>query len=219
MDIKNGVMHSNEFGEIAEFTWHDLANHNHHISLDQIIIMPNHLHGIITIKGDDFIRCFVRTGSEPAPTNSHTRHGLSEIVRQFKTFSAKRINNKRKISGVSVWQRNYYERIIDAHVVLNKENKNQVVAIKLRVSGQTLNTENKSTNLRVAIDTSVDKLEKQLVKYKEKWQRKGTKPQQERLEVFEPPVEIEEPELIEGEGAVLTFEEEDQAEESPKTGS
>ena len=126
---------------------------------------------------------------------------------------------KKYIEGKVTELTNYYERIIDAHVVLNKENKNQVVAIKIRVSGQTLNTENKSTNLRVAIDASVDKLEKQLVKYKEKWQRKGAKAQQERLAVIEPPVEIEEPEPLEDQGAVLIFEEEDQAEESQKTGS
>lgn len=44
-------------------------------------------------------------GLEPAPT-------LSEIVRQFKTFSAKRINQRRNNPGCPVWQRNYYERVI-----------------------------------------------------------------------------------------------------------
>jgi putative transposase len=37
---------------------------------------------------------------------------LPEIVRQFKTFSAKRINAIRKSPGNPVWQRNYYEHII-----------------------------------------------------------------------------------------------------------
>jgi REP element-mobilizing transposase RayT len=45
-----------------------------------------------------------------APTGK--RYELSEIVRQFKTFSAKRINEKRKSTGTPVWQRNYYEHII-----------------------------------------------------------------------------------------------------------
>ncbi|HKZ43239.1 MAG TPA: transposase, partial [Candidatus Hodarchaeales archaeon] len=38
--------------------------------------------------------------------------GLSEIVRQLKTFSTRRINQMRNSPGVSVWQRNYYEHII-----------------------------------------------------------------------------------------------------------
>ena len=40
------------------------------------------------------------------------RHGLPEIVRAFKSFSAKRINRLRRTDGVPVWQRNYYEHII-----------------------------------------------------------------------------------------------------------
>ncbi len=37
---------------------------------------------------------------------------LSEIVRQFKTFSARKVNEFRKTQGVPFWQRNYYEHII-----------------------------------------------------------------------------------------------------------
>ena len=40
------------------------------------------------------------------------RHGLPEIVRAFKSFSARRINAIRKTPGTSVWQRSYYEHII-----------------------------------------------------------------------------------------------------------
>ena len=126
---------------------------------------------------------------------------------------------KQYIEGKVTELTNYYERIIDARVVLDREKKSQVVVIHLRVAGQTLITENKSTNLRVAIDAGIDKLEKQLVKYKQKWQRKGVK-QLENLSVgVEHPVDIDEPEPAEEQGAILTFEEEDQADLSQKTGS
>lgn len=49
--------------------------------------------------------------SQPAPTTTK-RHGLSEIVRQFKTFSARHINDLRGTPGIPLWQRNYYEHII-----------------------------------------------------------------------------------------------------------
>ena len=49
---------------------------------------------------------------EPAPTTATAQTPLSEIVRQLKTFSAKRINLLRKSTGEPVWQRNYYEHII-----------------------------------------------------------------------------------------------------------
>jgi putative transposase len=45
---------------------------------------------------------------KPAPT----MHGLSEIIRGFKTFSARRINVLRNTPGIPVWQRNYYEHVI-----------------------------------------------------------------------------------------------------------
>ena len=54
---------------------------------------------------------FVGAGPWPAPTESKNVP-LSEIVRQFKMFSAKRINEMRGTRGVPVWQRNYFDRII-----------------------------------------------------------------------------------------------------------
>jgi len=99
--IVDGKMQLNKFGEIVRYTWFDLPNHNTNVELDQFIIMPNHIHGIIIIT--------VGAGSEPAPTQ---KHGLFEIIRQFKTFSAKRINEIRNTPNLPVWQRNYYEHII-----------------------------------------------------------------------------------------------------------
>ncbi|MCP9469502.1 MAG: transposase [Nitrospira sp.] len=45
---------------------------------------------------------------------------MSEIIRQFKTFSARRINEHRGTPGASVWQRNYYEHIIRDEESLNR---------------------------------------------------------------------------------------------------
>jgi len=57
-----------------------------------------------------------RAGLEPAPTV----HGLSEIIRQFKTFSAKRINQSNNTPGIPVWQRNYYDHVIRDEKSLNE---------------------------------------------------------------------------------------------------
>lgn len=40
------------------------------------------------------------------------QHGLPEVVRAFKSFSARRINRLAGMEGTPFWQRNYYERII-----------------------------------------------------------------------------------------------------------
>ena len=66
----------------------------------------------------------------------------------------------------------YFDKLIDAHVTVDKENKSSDVRIDLRVPGATLVAHGKSSNMRVAIDSASDKLEKQLHKYKDKLQRK-----------------------------------------------
>jgi REP element-mobilizing transposase RayT len=48
--------------------------------------------------------------------------GLPEIMRQFKTFSAKRINTTRNMPGTPVWQRNYYE-----HVIRDEDDYNRII--------------------------------------------------------------------------------------------
>lgn len=126
-DIKNGKMVLDAFGELVEYTWYDLPNHNTNVDLDQFILMPNHVHGIIILNNvHDTVGAgsgIVGAGSEPAPTEHNNianpqintkpkPHGLPEIVRQFKIFSARRINQKRQMTGYPVWQRNYYEHII-----------------------------------------------------------------------------------------------------------
>ena len=118
-DIVSGEMQWNDAGRMVDLTWNDLPGHNDNIVLDSFIIMPNHIHGIITIVGAGSKPALAspdennRAGLEPAPTTGVINGtGLSEIVRQLKTFSTRRINQMRNSPGVSVWQRNYYEHII-----------------------------------------------------------------------------------------------------------
>ena len=112
-EIAEGKMLLNECGHIVEQVWHELPQHYANISLAEFVIMPNHIHGVIILTENISVRAgvgvgFVRAGFKPAPT----QHGLSEIIRGFKTFSARRINQYRNSIGVPVWQRNYYEHII-----------------------------------------------------------------------------------------------------------
>ena len=48
---------------------------------------------------------------------------MPEIVRAFKTFSARRINERRDTLGAPVWQRGYYERIVRNERELNRIRK------------------------------------------------------------------------------------------------
>ena len=45
---------------------------------------------------------------------------LSKIIGRFKMVTAKQINALRKTSGLTVWQRNYYEHVVRDEVSLNR---------------------------------------------------------------------------------------------------
>ena len=112
-EIVDGGMRLNEYGKIVQRAWFDLPKHYPHVQLGTFCIMPNHVHAVII-----FIET-VGAGLKPAPTVA--RHPLSEIVRAFKSFSARRINELRKTQGVPVWQRNYYE-----HIIRNSDEHNRI---------------------------------------------------------------------------------------------
>jgi REP element-mobilizing transposase RayT len=65
--------------------------------------MPNHVHGIIVIDNENV----VGNGLKPFPT-----HGLSEIIRGFKTFSSRKINEEIEIDNKFQWQKSFYDHII-----------------------------------------------------------------------------------------------------------
>lgn len=102
-DIANETMQFNIFGNIAQYHWQHLSQHHSNIIIDESIVMPNHLHGIIILESS--------TGSTKS---------ISEIIRGFKTFSVKAINKERGLRGVPVWQRNYYDRIIRNELELDR---------------------------------------------------------------------------------------------------
>jgi putative transposase len=108
--IINGKIEFNKLGKIIDMVLKDLPKHYPNCELDEYIIMPNHVHGIIRIINSS------REGFITLPvTNvktSKTNHGLPEIIRGFKTFSSKTINERIKPVPKFRWQKSYYDRII-----------------------------------------------------------------------------------------------------------
>lgn len=96
-------------GALVEQTWTDLPNHNPGLILGPFIVMPDHVHGILILER--------RAGPGPAPT------ALSELMRQFKAFSSRRVNQLRGTPGAPLWQRGYYE-----HVIRNPDDFDQTAA-------------------------------------------------------------------------------------------
>ena len=106
-EVVCGEMRLNSFGRTVMECWDDLVRHYPSVQLDEFVVMPNHVHGIILLKED----LEISVGPGSASVRSE-RHGLPEIVRAFKSFAARRINELSATPGARVWQRNYYEHIV-----------------------------------------------------------------------------------------------------------
>ncbi|MFZ2154065.1 MAG: transposase [Candidatus Moraniibacteriota bacterium] len=102
-EIKNGEMALNEIGKIVKEEWLQTSIIHPNILLDEWIIMPNHIHGIIEIKNVETPRWGVSLGS---------------IINQIKSICTKKIWK----SGYSdfAWQSRFYDHIIRNDESLNK---------------------------------------------------------------------------------------------------
>lgn len=101
--ITDGRMHLYEAGRIVEGCWLDLPNHYPNIILDIFVVMPNHVHGLFFVE-----------------EQSLSGHAVPEIIRAFKSFSARRVNEAHHKQGRPLWQRGYFERVIRGTTALEK---------------------------------------------------------------------------------------------------
>ncbi|MCK5672762.1 MAG: hypothetical protein KAH95_05270 [Spirochaetales bacterium] len=112
-EIKNGKMNLSDIGKIAYQYWQDIPIHFLFIRLENFIIMPNHMHGIITIGNQN-----VETpnfGISTIRTNKNAKNkywnpgNLGVIVNQYKR---KCTIEARKIDPYFGWLPRYHDHII-----------------------------------------------------------------------------------------------------------
>ena len=101
----------NELGKIVWNEWNKTAQIRKNVNVDEYVVMPNHMHGILMIIDG----CDVGETRRVAPTErpkGPAFGSVGAIIGQFKSIATKRINALRGTPGLPVWQRNYYEHII-----------------------------------------------------------------------------------------------------------
>jgi putative transposase len=106
----------------VESAWYSLLDIFGSIGLDEFVVMPNYIHGIVWITGDGSYRLHpgawkndfnIQRSAGPLPTPTPTGfETLSNIIGAFKTTAATRINKLRGHLGVAVWQKSFYDRIV-----------------------------------------------------------------------------------------------------------
>jgi len=117
-EIRNGEMYLNDVGRIVEQCWNEIPTHFPDVKLDEYVIMPNHVHGILIITDAVGAKNF-----SPLQTSLQTPHGTSKtigsIIHGFKIGVTKWFRQYTEI--VTVWQRNYYE-----HIIRNEESLHRI---------------------------------------------------------------------------------------------
>lgn len=121
-EIVDSQMRLNAAGIAVADSWRWLSAQYPYVVLDEWCVMPNHLHGVLTLTG--------RGGSRAAPTRdggptrprtvpsrddaptTPRRKPIGQLIGAFKTVSTKQINLQRKTPGGMVWQRNFWERVV-----------------------------------------------------------------------------------------------------------
>ena len=94
-EISGGIVTLTPLGEVVATAWREIPAIHPRVSLDEWVIMPDHLHGILLFDRHE--------GGTPAPT-------LGTIIGQFKKRSTKRIWSMQR-SGFA-WQERYDDRIL-----------------------------------------------------------------------------------------------------------
>ena len=125
-ELVNSKMQLSTIGKIADTFWLEIPQHSKSTHLDEYVIMPNHIHGIIVIdnpnnpcrdvpwnvptSNDDLSQIM----SELSPKSS----SLSTIVRSYKS-SVSRWCRKNDYNNFT-WQPRFYEHIVRNNGSLDK---------------------------------------------------------------------------------------------------
>ena len=110
-------MKLSEIGKAAEKYWTEIPKHFSNVGLDEHIIMPDHIHGIIEIdkqicngRNEALPRSY--NGKYPQMSEISPESGsLSTIIGSFKSIVTKTVNQKFSDNNFQ-WQPRFHDRII-----------------------------------------------------------------------------------------------------------
>ena len=108
-EILNGEIELSKIGKIANECWNQIPKHFNNVMLDEMIIMPNHLHGIVIVE-NNHCRGLINQTPTDWILQRDPRLVLGKIIRFYKARTT-RLIHKNEIRYFT-WQRNYYEHII-----------------------------------------------------------------------------------------------------------
>jgi len=111
-NVEGGQVVLSALGAIAQRFWTEIPEHCSGVEVDQWVIMPNHVHGIIVINETvretrRDVACNVSTA--PAPSISPRAGSLSAIIRSYKSA----VTREARLQGFRfAWQSRFYDHVI-----------------------------------------------------------------------------------------------------------
>ncbi|MGB7160654.1 MAG: transposase [Tepidisphaeraceae bacterium] len=122
-EVRDGQMRLNEAGRMVEREWHALPQRFQGVELDQFIVMPNHVHGVLGLTGggEPCVRpvsnAQATTGEDKLRPYGTLPDTVGRIVQAFKSITTNGYIDGVKRLGWprfnrNVWQPNYYDHII-----------------------------------------------------------------------------------------------------------
>lgn len=108
--IKDGRPLLSRIGKIARDCWYSIPDHFPDVNLDAFVIMPNHIHGIVTIKP---------RARHAVPLPQHFRGfgnpasgSMATIARSYKSESTRQVRILFSNPSFQLWQRGFYETVL-----------------------------------------------------------------------------------------------------------
>jgi REP element-mobilizing transposase RayT len=108
--IISNMLQLTPLGEIVRGCWMEIPEHFARVELHSLVVMPNHLHGIVGIEranGKRAVPVQLELASKPLVKSG----SLGAIVRSFKATVTKRAHKECGWHG-EIWQKNYFERVL-----------------------------------------------------------------------------------------------------------
>lgn len=119
-EVLNCQMNLNQFGKIVHDKWKEIPDHFPYVILDEFVVMPDHMHGIIFL--DDYCGGIPEFFKTPVtkPTISKKRQPLGIIINQFKRACTLDIRDYEINFG---WHPRFHDHIIRNDIELNRIRK------------------------------------------------------------------------------------------------
>ena len=148
--ITEGAVVLNDAGRAVADCWLQIPDHFPNVELDEWVVMPNHIHGIVVIVRANNHSPVQSNDYSPLPANAPhptgTARTIGSMVRGFKIGVTKWYRQRSVTS--KIWQRNYWDHII--------RNESELIRIRRYILDNPMQWEQDALHAPTAVGANKD---------------------------------------------------------------